>query len=495
MRGFETRVAKQHAGEHGRTHRAQIEGRRADVAETHRREIPFADRLDEAARTDGVDVESGEAVELAVALDVAVVDIIVAEGAEVEIVEAVLGIAGAVAGRSVTPERGVLPGQRPAGARIQPGLGEEGAARVIRAEHAAQVIALFVVDGAQRLVNVVVVERELQRAQAGRARGHVLRAGQRVEAGIEFEIGGEIEPARRIVDQRLGVAAEQGIALAAAVDGSEQVVEIGAVVPVAHMPVERAIGDIGMKLLAARDVARRRIGDVGGQLVVAQRIAEIGVETEGGVALVAHDGGIEGLQAQFVARDVFAAAGDHRLQRNLRRRPDRPGLHDGIGVGDLGAEEADIAQIVERLGIDAHGQEALPRVLVDDQRAVAHRQRTEEAGHGVAHRFDLSGRQFEAVDVGDAGVIGGGVEIFAVGREHAAFGHGGIALQGGDLGDDAGLQIGDAEHADALIAIDLADRGREILSVGRDIEIEQGAAIGESMDQLPAVMLRPDADQ
>src|SRR6185312_1172437 len=111
----------------------------------------------------------------------------------------------------------MLPRQRKAHVRVETSLWIEGAACVVCADHAAQVIALLVVDGAKRLVDVVVVERELERAETRRAGRDVLGTGKRVEPAVEFEVGGEIEASRRIVDQRLRIAGEQRIAATAVV--------------------------------------------------------------------------------------------------------------------------------------------------------------------------------------------------------------------------------------------------------------------------------------
>ena len=65
--------------------------------------------------------------------------------------------------------------------------------------------------------------------------------GQLLEAEIDGGRAEQVELARRIVDLRLVVADDERVALAAALDRPEQVVEVGAVVPVAEVPVERLV--------------------------------------------------------------------------------------------------------------------------------------------------------------------------------------------------------------------------------------------------------------
>ena len=86
-------IGFQHAAEDRAAHRVQIKRLRADILETQRREIEFGRRFREIPRGYLIDAETGEAVEIAIALDLAIVDIVVAEGAEIEIVEHVRGVA------------------------------------------------------------------------------------------------------------------------------------------------------------------------------------------------------------------------------------------------------------------------------------------------------------------------------------------------------------------------------------------------------------------
>ena len=93
----------------------------------------------------------------------------------------------------------------------------------------------------------------------------------------------------------------------------------------------------------------------------------------------------------------------------------------GWRCGDLGAEEADGAEIFERRRAGSR-RAGSPRPVYSKTTSEPSgaRNRPEEAGRGIADRFDLLRRDLEAVDVRDAGVIGAAIEVAAIRREHEA---------------------------------------------------------------------------
>ncbi len=205
------------------------------------------------------------------------------------------------------------------------------------------------------------------------------------------------------------------------------------------------------------------------------------------MALVSGNDGIGRTKLHFVERQIFPAFGDHGFDGDFRRRTHRPAFHDRMRVDDLRAQQFHRAQIVQRLGIDLHRRKSLAGIFIDDQRAILQRNGAEEARHRIAHGIDLSARDFQPVDVGNAGVIGSRIKIAPIGRKHAAFRYRAAQGHRGDFVDIAVEQIGDAVDADALVAIDLAHRCRKQRAVRRNIQVEQAVPIGKSDDLVPAI--------
>ncbi len=140
-------------------------------------------------------------------------------------------------------------------------------------------------------------------------------------------------------------------------------------------------------------------------------------------------------------------------------------------------------------------REAVARVLLDDQRAVRHRDRAEEAGLRIAHRLEVAGRELVAEDVGNAGEVGAAVQVAAVGREDEALRNGPaeIVLRHGLR--LAGLEVFAAEHAQELRAVERPDRHRQQRAVGRDVELEGLVAVRPGVDLVPARVGVGDANQ
>src|SRR5207245_4013582 len=98
-------IRKQRSAEHRGSQPVQIEAGRAGRFEDDRRQIPLDHLAYKAPRAYLIDVEAWERVILAIALDVAVVDVVVAERAEVVACDRIVGIAAREAGGAAEPNR------------------------------------------------------------------------------------------------------------------------------------------------------------------------------------------------------------------------------------------------------------------------------------------------------------------------------------------------------------------------------------------------------
>ena len=91
------RIRSQTASEDCEPGPVEIEFRRSEIAEMYWGQVPFDQRFQKAPSADLIDLGAGEAVVLAIAADLAFVDPVVAEGAEVEVSERVILVAPRVA--------------------------------------------------------------------------------------------------------------------------------------------------------------------------------------------------------------------------------------------------------------------------------------------------------------------------------------------------------------------------------------------------------------
>ena len=105
------RVGSKPADKYRRPDVFQEKAGATDFAKANWRQIPLENGLQELRAAKLVDFESGHAVILAIALLIAVVDVVIAETAEVEVAQRIQAITVATASRRVEPDRRVLPGQ------------------------------------------------------------------------------------------------------------------------------------------------------------------------------------------------------------------------------------------------------------------------------------------------------------------------------------------------------------------------------------------------
>ena len=390
----------------------------------------------------------------------------------------------------------MVPWQLPAHAGVAMDLRERVVVGILLPRIDARGVALFEVDRAERLVGVLIIPAQLAFRDVAVAQArNVLRAGQRVEAGVEIQVRGEVEAARRIVERNVVIADQQRVTLARALQRAEQIVEVRLVVPVGEFPRQRLPRHVAVPFLSLVQVAGGRVGDVRRQHVVFQRVFPLHMPAAGDVALVAGDDGIGAVELQLVLGVIGALALHHRVEIHLVRRTHGPGFHDGMFLGDFRAQEFHAGKIVQRLGIDAHRLKPVPGIVEHDHGAIRHRQRMEKAGHRIRQRVPFPRRDVQAVNVGDAGVVAGGVGILAVVGKHAAFRN---RAGQGELGDGRGVareQIADLVDAEIAFAVDAADRGQKQRTVVGDIEVRPHRAVVEGDDLVCFVMRRADAHQ
>ena len=184
-----------------------------------------------------VDLEAREAVVLPIALDVAVVDVVVAEAAEVEARQGVVAVAVGDAGGVVEPHGRIAERKREAEIEAAVELRHVVAAGVVdvadeRPSDSPSRGPRSPASGACRCRRARPCPRRCSPKPDGTfwLTGSVSRPG---EIGRRRR---QVEPARIVVDQRLVVFADERVALAAALGRAEQVVEVGAVVPVRAAP-------------------------------------------------------------------------------------------------------------------------------------------------------------------------------------------------------------------------------------------------------------------
>ena len=142
------------AGEDRRPDVAQVECGRSDFGKADRRQVHFAGHPGEAAGGDLVDVEAGEAFHFPIPLLRAIIDVIVAERADVISGERTESGAATHTTVGVNPRRAIAPRQRGAGTQAAVELGEEVAVGVVGGGDDPPLDALFVIDTAERLGGV-----------------------------------------------------------------------------------------------------------------------------------------------------------------------------------------------------------------------------------------------------------------------------------------------------------------------------------------------------
>ena len=176
--------------------------------------------------------------------------------------------------------------------------------------------AFLVIDPAQRLGGVGVAHADLGRAQLLRA-GDVLCARQLLQSEKRRCRPENVELARRIIDQRLGVIDDERIALAAAQDRAGEVVHVGQIMPVCELPAGRLIFEIEVEPLTAVNLVERRHREACAQLAELQRIGEVQIVTERRRPVVTRNDRIMRIEPHALERFISAARGDKRVERYL----------------------------------------------------------------------------------------------------------------------------------------------------------------------------------
>ena len=182
--------------------------------------------------------------------------------------------------------------------------------------------ALLMVDSAKRLGGVGIFEADVGRLDLARA-DDVLRTGKPIEPEIGRGRAENVELARRVVDQRLGIFGDEGVALAAAQHRAGEVVHVGEVVPVSEVPVRRLIFKIDVQAFAAVDaIGRNR--KIRAELAELQRVGEMDEIAERRLLTVARDDRIVSVEAHALERVIHPARRDELIERHLGRRTDAP---------------------------------------------------------------------------------------------------------------------------------------------------------------------------
>src|SRR3954447_9024492 len=156
------------AGKHSRPHVAQIEGWGADFGKADRGQVDLASHAGELARGDLIDVEAGKAFQLAVTFFRSIIDVVVAERADVISGQRAEARSPDDAGMGIDPRGAVAPWQSGAGAETPVKLGEEVAIGMIGASDDPPFNSLFVVDTPKRFGGVGIFEADLRRLDFAR---------------------------------------------------------------------------------------------------------------------------------------------------------------------------------------------------------------------------------------------------------------------------------------------------------------------------------------
>ena len=209
-------VRPQAGGEQRGPQPLEVEARRPGRLEHVGRRVPLDHLAHEVLRAELVDAEARERVELAVALDRLVVDVVVAEAAEIEIGHRAVAVAVGDAAGGPQPDRRMRERQREAEIELAVELRRQLAVDAVAVVDERPLGALLVVDRAERAPHVGVAEADFAGEEAGEVGADVLGVGQRVDLVVVGEVDVEVQPPRLVVDQRPVVAQLGRVALAAA---------------------------------------------------------------------------------------------------------------------------------------------------------------------------------------------------------------------------------------------------------------------------------------
>ncbi len=113
---------------------------------------------------------------------------------------------------------------------------------------------------------------------------------------------------------------------------------------------------------------------------------------------------------------------------------------------------------------------------------VGERHRAEKTNFRVGHRFDRTGRDFVAEDVGHARVVAAAVQVASVLGEHKAFRHGLPESVFGKRPEVVVQNLLQLPHAQELVAVDLRHRGRQQPPIRRNVEIVRDNAVWERVN-------------
>ncbi len=110
-KGGIVQVRRQIGREQGGSSPGQVESRCANTPESDRRQIPFKHRAVKITPGDGIQLEAWHRIVFAIAFDLSMINVVVAEATEEEIGELIERVTKGNAGRISKPDRRMAPGK------------------------------------------------------------------------------------------------------------------------------------------------------------------------------------------------------------------------------------------------------------------------------------------------------------------------------------------------------------------------------------------------
>ena len=199
----------------------------------------------------------------------------------------------------------------------------------------------------------------IDRVQLVDVDGDVLILGQLVEMAGDASAEIELQTPRFIEDQRALVPDERLVSLAPDLRRTEQIVEVGVVQRDARAPVVPFVVGRGVDAFARWQVGVGAVARRQDESIQLQPIGEVESHPDGGRILVALRDRVKRFAEESASQMIHTGPRGHRVERNLRRRADVPGLTMGCSRQTF-AEERDRADVLERRRLMRAGTKPSP---------------------------------------------------------------------------------------------------------------------------------------
>ncbi len=147
-------------------------------------------------------------------------------------------------------------------------------------------------------------------------------------------------------------------------------------------------------------------------------------------------------------------------------RPGTPIFEFRVFLDCLGAQEGYCGKVLQGLSLYPGGNQALARVVENNEILLIQRDRPKVSCFTIADRFEFTGLEFEAENIGNTRVIGAAEQEAAVRREHKAFRNSQPEVELVNGRNIAGKEVIDPVDVQGLIALDIPERPREKRAVG-----------------------------